>query len=128
METIVLRMTASEKFCLKWNDFQTNISNSFKEIREDFCDVTLMSEDHTRIEAHKVVLAASSCFFRELLKQSQQPHPLLYYRGVKGVHLSAILDFMYLGEVKIAQQDLDKFLKSAEELQLKGLTGSEECE
>ena len=119
-------MTASEKFCLKWNNFQKNISNSFKEIREDFCNVTLMSEDHTKIEAHKVILAGSSSFFRELLKQSQHPHPLLYLGGVKGFYLSAVVDFMYLGEVNIAQEDLDNFLKAAEELKLKGLTGSQE--
>ena len=28
-------MEISEKFCLKWNDFETNISSAFREIRED---------------------------------------------------------------------------------------------
>ena len=85
-----------------------------------------MSEDHTRIEAHKVILAASSNFFRDLLKQSHHPHPLLYLRGVRGVHLSAVVDFMYLGEVNVVQEELNDFLKAAEELQLKGLTGTGE--
>ena len=119
-------MTSSEKFCLKWNDFENNVSSSFKELREDFCDVTLVGEDHTKIEAHKVILAGSSNFFRELLKRSQHPHPLLYLKGIKGCHLSAVVDFMYQGEVSIDQEDLNDFLLVAEELQLKGLTTMEE--
>ena len=118
-------MTTSEKFCLKWNDFQ-KISSSFKEIREDFCDVTLLGEDYQKIEAHKVILAVSSTKFQELIKQSQHPHPLLYMKGIKGSHLSAVVDFMYHGEVSIAQEDLNDFLSLAEELQLKGLTDTGE--
>ena len=36
-----------EKFCLKWNDFQANVSKSFKFLRKenDFYDVTLVSDD-----------------------------------------------------------------------------------
>ena len=33
----------SEKFCLRWNDFESNISGAFRELRDDkdFFDVTL---------------------------------------------------------------------------------------
>ena len=118
-------MTSSEMFFLKWNDFQENISSSFKEIREDFCDVTLVGEGYKKIEAHKVVLAASSKTFLELLKHSHHSHPLLYMKGIKDFQLSAVVDFMYHGEVSIAQEYLNDFLLVAQELQLKGLTGVE---
>mgnify|MGYP002047215102 CR=1 FL=1 len=41
-------MAATEKFCLKWNDFESNVSGAFREIREerDFFDVTLACEDN----------------------------------------------------------------------------------
>ena len=39
--------------------------------------------------------------------------------------LEAIVDFIYHGEANIYQQDLDSFLALAEELQLKGLSGSQ---
>ena len=116
----------SEKFLLQWNDFQKNVTSSFKEIREDFCNVTLVGEDYKKIEAHKVVLAGSSNKLLELLQQSQHPHPLLYMKGIKGSHLSAVVDFMYHGEVSIAQDDLNDFLLVAEDLQLKGLAGTGE--
>ena len=49
-------------------------------------------------------------------------HPLIYIRGVRFEDLVSILDFIYYGEVNIAQNELTAFLNLAEELQVKGLT------
>ena len=116
----------SEKLCLQWNDFQDNVKSSFGNLRDctDFNDVTLACEDGQQIEAHKVILAASSPFFKALLKKNRHSHPLIYMRGMKSVDLVAIVDFLYYGEANIFQEDLDSFLSIAEELQLKGLKGS----
>ena len=118
-------MAISEKFCLKWNDFQTNISTAFSCLRgdEDFNDVTLASDDGQQIEAHKVILASSSPFFQNLLKRNKHAHPLIYMRGIKSDDLVAIVDFIYHGETKISQENLDSFLNIADELSLKGLSG-----
>lgn len=43
-------------------------------------------------------------------------------RGVKTDQLNSIVDFLYLGEINIHQDDLNEFLALAEDLQLKGLT------
>ena len=43
-------------------------------------------------------------------------------RGVKDKYLTAIVNFLYHGEVTIFQEDLNDFLEIAEELHLKGLT------
>ena len=53
-------MQTSEKFCLRWNDFQENVNTAFSDLRKDcdFTDVTLASEDGQQIEAHKVILSA----------------------------------------------------------------------
>ena len=118
---------SSEKFCLKWNDFQTNVSSSFSNMRKDneFSDVTLAGDGDQNIEAHKVILAASSTFFSLLLKKNKHPHPFLYMRGVSSNQLKAVVDFIYHGEVNIFQDELDDFLNLAEELQLRGISGSE---
>jgi len=115
----------TDKFCLKWNDFQKNISNTFDSLRGDvdFTDVTLACEDGQQVEAHKVILAASSPFFQKLLKLNKHPHPLVYMRGVKSEDLVAIVDFLYHGEANVFQKNLDGFLAIAEELNLKGLSG-----
>ena len=127
-------MQDSEKLCLKWNDFQENLNSAFGGFRngKEFSDVTLACEDGTQIETHKVILASSSPFFMEILKRNKHPHPLIYMRGIKAEELVAIVDFLYFGEANVNQENLDAFLGLAEELKLKGLTGSakpndEEC-
>ena len=116
-------MASSEKFCLKWNDFESNVSGAFREIREerDFFDVTLACDDN-QMEAHKVIISACSPMFRNILRRNPHQHPLLYLRGVKYKELENVLNFMYQGEVNVAQEDLNTFLSVAEELQVKGLT------
>ena len=114
---------SSEKFCLKWNDFESNISGAFRELRDDkdFFDVTLSCDDE-QIEAHKVIISACSPFFRNVLRKNPHQHPLLYMRGVSYSDLRSVLDFMYHGEVNVAQEDLNNFLSVAEDLKVKGLT------
>ena len=113
----------SEKLCLQWNDFQENIKNALRNLREDndFADVTLVSEDGQQVEAHKAILAVSSPTFQKLLTRNKHPHPLIYLRGIKAHDLIAILDFCYRGEANVFQDNLDSFLAIAEELQLEGL-------
>ncbi|XP_023339235.1 protein tramtrack, beta isoform isoform X13 [Eurytemora carolleeae] len=113
----------TEKFCLKWNDFESNISLAFREIRDekDFFDVTLACDDD-QLQAHKVILSACSPFFRNILKRNPHQHPLLYLKGVKYSDLQSVLNFMYHGEVNVAQDELNSFLAVAEELRVKGLT------
>lgn len=91
---------SSEKFCLKWNDFESNISGAFRELRDekDFFDVTLAC-DENQIKAHKVIISACSPFFRQVLRQNPHQHPLLYMRGVNFTDLQSVLTFMYQGEV-----------------------------
>merc|ERR1711953_1128214 len=114
-----LKMASSEKFCLRWNDFESNISAAFKELRDDkdFFDVTLACDDD-QLLAHKVILSACSPFFKTVLRRNRHQHPLLYLKGVKYQQLVAVLNFMYHGEVNVAQEELNSFLAIAEELKV----------
>ena len=82
-------MNTDEKLCLQWNDFRENVSSAFGDLRQDkeFTDVTLVCEDGQQVEAHKVVLVASSPFFLNILKRNKHPHPLIYMRGVRPENL-----------------------------------------
>ena len=119
----VATMAANEKFCLRWNDFESNVSTAFRDLREekDFFDVTLACDD-SQVDAHKVILAACSPFFRNVLRRNPHQHPLLYLKGVKYKELVCVLNFMYQGEVNVAQEELNTFLAVAEDLKVKGLT------
>jgi hypothetical protein len=98
-------------------------TSAFRELRkdQDFFDVTLACDDN-QIEAHKIILSACSPFFKGILKRNHHEHPLIYLKGVKYADLVAVLDFMYQGEVNVAQEELNTFLQIAEELKIKGLT------
>jgi len=114
---------SSEKFCLRWNDFERNISSAFKDIRDEkeFFDITIACEDE-QLQAHKVILSACSPFFKKVLCRNHHQHPLLYLKGVSYKDMESVLNFMYHGEVNVAQDDLNSFLQVAEDLRVKGLT------
>ena len=119
-----------ERFSLKWNDFQINVVSSFNRLRNQstFTDVTLVSADKKQISAHKIVLAASSGFFSNIFEQNTQSHLMICLDGISSTELTSVLDYIYLGEVKIFQENLDRFLKVGEKLELEGLLTSDEFE
>ena len=113
----------AEKFSLKWNDFNQNVSKTFSSLRhqEDFYDVTLVSDDQEQFSAHKVVLSACSEYFGNVLKKNKHSHPLLCLQGIRSNDLNCLLDFIYNGVAQVFQDEIDKFLQIAKQLQLKGL-------
>ena len=118
----------SEKFSLKWNDFHSNVSKSFILFRNEeyLHDVTLVSDDHSRVAAHKLVLSACSEYFRDIFKNNQdRSYLLLCLDGISSEDLKNIMDYMYNGEVQIYQENLDRFLAIAQRLKLEGLIGSD---
>ena len=114
-----------EKFNLKWNDFSLNVSKSFGILRkeEDFLDVSLLCDDEQIFSAHKVVLSASSDFFKSVLRKADHSKPMIYLNGVSAKELNNILDYIYEGEVQLFQDELDLFLAVAEKLKINGLVG-----
>ncbi|KAK3883851.1 hypothetical protein Pcinc_011848 [Petrolisthes cinctipes] len=119
----MIAMGSDQHFCLRWNNFHSNIATSFEHLRdhEDFVDVTLACEGRS-LKAHKVVLSACSPYFRNLLKQNPCQHPIIILRDVAYVDMSALLSFVYQGEVYVSQDRLTTFLRTAEMLHIKGLT------
>ena len=71
-------MSTDEKLCLQWNDFKENVCSTFGDLRQDneLTDVTLVCEDGQQVEAHKLVLVASSPFFQNILRKNKHPHPI----------------------------------------------------
>ena len=120
----------SEKFNLAWNDFHSNASSSFSLFRNEsyLHDVTLVSDDLKRIEAHKLVLSSCSEYFQTIFKETKKEQPLLCLDGINSDDLKNVLDYAYDGVVKIFQEDLDRFLTIAQRLKLKGLMENDQSE
>ena len=91
----------------------------------EFTDVTLVTGDGHQMEVHRMILSAFSPVLRTMFGQKSSQATLLFLRGVSSKCLAAIVDFMYVGEVNILEEDLTEFLAVAEDLQVKGLTSDE---
>lgn len=113
---------ASQQFCLRWNNYQTNLTCVFDQLlqSESFVDVTLAC-DGNQIKAHKIVLSACSPYFQSLFFDNPCQHPIIIMRDVKWPELKAIVEFMYKGEINVNQDQISPLLAIAEMLQIRGL-------
>ena len=115
---------------LSWNDFQANLANCFVDLQaeQDFCDVTLAVDEDQHVQAHRVVLAASSTFFKSMLKRvpHSNGHPVLVMPPqVKLSELKHIVHFIYYGQVTVRNDELNGLMKVANMLKIKGLSEEE---
>ena len=87
---------------LCFNEFGSNIRTTWQQllIDKDFCDVTLACDDG-QIQSHKIIVS------------------IFFFKSVKYKHLESLFNFMYQGEVTVAEDDLGKFLDVAKDLQIK---------
>jgi hypothetical protein len=112
-----------EILSLRWKVFNTHLSSSISDVftENTFSDVTLVSDDLVQFEAHKCILSASSPVLKTLLLNNPHSHPLIYLRGVKQQELESILQFIYLGEARFYEGNMDRFMEAAKDLQIKQL-------
>lgn len=114
---------ATQRFCLRWNNHQSNLLSVFDQLLHDesFVDVTLAVEGQL-LRAHKMVLSACSPYFQALFINHPDKHPIVILKDVPYSDMKSLLDFMYRGEVSVDQDRLTHFLRVAESLRIKGLT------
>ncbi|XP_026330120.1 protein tramtrack, beta isoform isoform X9 [Hyposmocoma kahamanoa] len=119
-------MASDEQFSLCWNNFHANMSAGFHGLlsRGDLVDVTLAAEGRL-LQAHKLVLSVCSPYFQEMFKLNPTQHPIVFLKDVSHSALRDLLQFMYQGEVNVKQEELASFISTAEQLQVKGLTGNQ---
>ena len=115
-------VNSSQQFCLKWNNYQTNLTCVFDQLlqSESFVDVTLAC-DGNQIKAHKIVLSACSPYFQSLFFENPCQHPIVVMRDVKWPELKSVVEFMYKGEINVSQDQIAPLIKIAEMLQIRGL-------
>ena len=109
------------------SEFSDVAKNTFEDLLSDgnFTDVTLVTEDNKQIKVHKVILSACSPFFKHVLSTNVHPHPLMYLKGVDSQSLTCLLQYMYLGRVKVQVDSLQAFIRAAQDLKVFGLDNIE---
>ena len=103
--------------------FSKHLIDTYKDLwdEQNFADVTLISDDHIIVKAHKNVISASSPVLKTLLLEHSHSHPLIYLRGIRHAELQAILKFMYLGETQLYEERIKEFASVAKDLKVKNI-------
>ena len=116
-------MTDSEEYNLKLDSYPDHVKGLLKEIITDpvFKDVTLVFDDLQILKANRNVLGVCSPVMKKILQIDPSKSPLLYLKGLKITDIEAMIDFVLFGEVKVQQDHMDDFLKSAQNLEIREL-------
>ncbi|KAJ9599921.1 hypothetical protein L9F63_009749, partial [Diploptera punctata] len=122
VDTMQHCMASPQQFCLRWNNYQSNLTNVFDQLlqSESFVDVTLACDGHS-VKAHKMVLSACSPYFQSLFFDNPCQHPIVILKDIKWPELKAVVEFMYKGEINVSQEQIGPLLKVAESLKIRGL-------
>lgn len=114
---------SSPHLCLRWNNYQSNLTSVFDQLlqNETFVDVTLAADGHA-IKAHRMVLSACSPYFQHLFFDNPCQHPIVILKDTRWPELKAIVEYMYRGEISVAQEELTSLLRVAETLKIRGLS------
>ncbi|XP_070490707.1 broad-complex core protein isoforms 1/2/3/4/5 isoform X2 [Chironomus tepperi] len=116
-----------QQYVLRWNKHHENLSNGvikyFK--RELMCDVTITVGPGQKLKAHQAILSACSPYFESIFTENTHQNVTVMMVNVDHEILTAIIEYMYKGEVNIAQKLLPDFLKTAAHFQVKGLVDPE---
>lgn len=84
-----------------------------------YADVRLECDGHEHW-VHKFILSACSEYFQEVLADVPHRGSITVAAYVQHKQLMSLLDFMYLGEVIVPQEDLAELVNAAEVLMVRG--------
>ena len=133
-----------EEYILKWTDHKVNFfslaaADLFND--EDLTDVTICCGEKL-FDAHKLILSVCSPYFKSMLTHKKkfnkvamtsagcshshfnQMHPIIFLKDVTPCDFERLLQFMYYGEVRVPNEDLESLILTAKSLKVKGLAAS----
>lgn len=117
--------TETRKFCLRHLNHESMLNNQFYSMLQEQSMVDVMlSCEGVGVKAHRLVLSANSNYFKNIFSQIPWPtqYPVIVLKDVAIGDLKIIIEFMYKGVAFIEENQLQSVLKSAEALNVSGLT------
>ena len=112
-----------EKYNFTRHSYSEYLRDMMKDMMasSDFADVTLVCEDKKQIKAHRNILSACSPVFKDMLKIDKSSSSIIYLRGVTTSKMQPILQFIYLGEAIVYQEQISEFISVANSFEIKDL-------
>ncbi|KAL1494965.1 hypothetical protein ABEB36_010464 [Hypothenemus hampei] len=116
-------------YSLRWNNHQSHLLAAFGDLLQAgmLVDVTLVCNKR-HVKAHRVVLSACSPMFENIFSDNPCEHPVIILKDYDGWEMQALIDFMYKGEVSVAQDQIQTLMKAADNLKVRGLTSDARIE
>ncbi|EZA51639.1 Sex determination protein fruitless [Ooceraea biroi] len=116
-------------FNLTWNNHLANLSGLFEALYRSgsLTDATLACQGGM-LRAHRLVLAACSPYFERVFKEHYTEQPILILKGVAVEEMECLLDFMYKGSIDVAEENLPSLIKTATDLEIRGLSGDQKTQ
>ena len=112
---------------LKWNDHHNLFFAGAEKLYqgEEFTDVVLSAGSQT-FKAHKLVLSICSPYFQNLFRKLGPEKHVIFLKDISAKHLELLLQYMYVGEIKVKEDELVTVLNVAQSLEIRGLTDNSE--
>jgi hypothetical protein len=129
--TTMTAVVPDEEYILRWNDHGVSFFTLAEDLlqQELLTDVTIWCGDRV-FDAHRLVLCACSPLFRAMLTRTgtrlRPDQPIVFLKDVSAVHFERLLQFMYCGEVRVPNGELEALLASATSLSVRGLANAHE--
>ncbi|KAJ2942710.1 hypothetical protein O0L34_g11252 [Tuta absoluta] len=113
---------AQSQFSLSWSAHRSNICTGLSSLQQngEFVDMTLAADGH-HVKVHQVIMALASPYIKDLMSSAQCPHPVIFLNKISYSTLSAILEYIYTGEVLVPVESLSELVEAGKELHIKGL-------
>ena len=95
----------SQEITWNWSEWEGMLEEVFKMVATTLpTDLTLVTEDGEMLEAHSIILKASSPFFRSILDKSRpvgNKNIIIYMPGFSHQHLVLVVEFVYSGRTTV---------------------------
>ncbi|XP_055845251.1 kelch-like protein 4 isoform X2 [Episyrphus balteatus] len=120
---------SNKKQTLICADHEKRVSAEIRTFYEsgEFCDIVLIAGvDDFRLPAHRMILSASSGYFRTMFRSnlSDAKAPEITLEQWDGETLKSIVDFMYTPTIEIMNENVENVLRAADFFQVNSLVTS----
>ncbi|XP_050721762.1 protein bric-a-brac 1-like [Eriocheir sinensis] len=112
-----------DQYHLRWESHKTQLAAMVAQMEHDEAtsDMTVATKGAS-IPSHRLVLAAASPFFSQVLRELPATHhPVIVVKTAHPRHLRQLVSFCYSGKVTLPIHDVNEVLQLAEELDISGL-------